>query len=55
MGQHKYNPTSLAAKAGEITPKQPKMSKREMECRLMMALAYKTGATQLMTAINTMR
>lgn len=55
MGQHKYNPTSLAEKSGEITPKQPKMSKREQERWLMMALAHRTGATQLIATINTMR
>lgn len=30
MGQHKYNPTAIKAKNGEIPPKQPRMSKREM-------------------------
>ena len=37
MGQHKYNPTAIAAKNGEIPPKpKPKpLSKRERE-----AIAY---------------
>lgn len=30
MGQHKYNPTAIKAKNGEIQPKPPRMSKREM-------------------------
>lgn len=30
MGQHKYNPTAIKAKNGEIPPKPPRMSKREM-------------------------
>lgn len=35
MGQHKTNPTALAAKRGELPPKQkPTMSKRERERRL---------------------
>ena len=29
MGQHKYNPTAIKAKNGEIPPKPPRMSKRE--------------------------
>lgn len=31
MGAHKYNPTAIAAKNGELPPKPPKMSKREWE------------------------
>ena len=36
MGQHKYNPTAIAAKNGELPPKPKKMGKREAE-RLMYA------------------
>ena len=36
MGQHKYNPTAIAAKNGELPPKPKKMSKRESE-RLLYA------------------
>ena len=35
MGQHKYNPTAIAAKNGEIPPKPKPPSKRERE-----AIAY---------------
>lgn len=31
MGQHKHNPTAIAAKNGELPPKPQKMSKREAE------------------------
>lgn len=31
MGQHKYNPTAIAAKNGELPPKPKKMSKREAD------------------------
>lgn len=31
MGQHKYNPTAIAAKNGELPPKPRKPSKRERE------------------------
>lgn len=35
MGQHKYNPTAIAAKNGEIPQKErPKLTKRQAE-RLM--------------------
>lgn len=29
MGQHKYNPTAIKARHGEIPPKPPRISKRE--------------------------
>lgn len=31
MGQHKHNPTAIAAKNGELPPKPKKMSKRETD------------------------
>lgn len=31
MGQHKYNPTAIAAKGGKIPPKEPKPTKTEIE------------------------
>lgn len=31
MGEHKYNPTAIAAKNGELPPKKKKRSKRETE------------------------
>jgi hypothetical protein len=31
LGQHKYNPTAIAAKNGELPPKPKKMSKREAD------------------------
>lgn len=36
MGQHKYNPTAIAAKKGELPPKPKKIGKREAE-RIMYA------------------
>ena len=36
MGQHKHNPTAIAAKNGELPPKPPKMGKRERD-RLLYA------------------
>ena len=34
MGAHKYNPTAIAAKNGELPPKPPKKSKAELEREL---------------------
>ena len=31
MGQHKYNPTAIKAKNGELAPKPKKMGKRELD------------------------
>lgn len=31
MGQHKYNPTAIAAANGELPPKPKKLGKRESE------------------------
>lgn len=38
MGQHKTNPTAIAAKRGELQPKPKPMSKRETERLLMQAV-----------------
>jgi hypothetical protein len=40
MGQHKYNPTSIAAAKGELPPKPKKLSKRESERRILYAKRY---------------
>lgn len=37
MGQHKYNPTAIAAKNGELGPKPKRMGKRERD-RLLQAM-----------------
>lgn len=34
MGQHKHNPTAIAAANGELPPKPPKISKREIDRQL---------------------
>ena len=38
MGQHKYNPTAIAAKNGKLQPKPKKPSKREREAFLQNAV-----------------
>lgn len=37
MGQHKHNPIAIAAARGELPPKLPKKSKRQMDAELRMA------------------
>lgn len=41
MGQHKTNPTAMAAKRGEIQPKPKPLSKREKERLLMQEIERK--------------
>lgn len=35
MGQHKHNPTAIAAARGEIPPKPPKKSKRQRDSEML--------------------
>lgn len=41
MGQHKYNPTALAAKEGKLPPKPKKMSQSELRGETMSAFVQK--------------
>lgn len=43
MGQHKHNPTAIAAKNGEMPPKPKKMGKRERERMLIREIERVTG------------
>lgn len=52
MGQHKTNPTAIAAKRGELPPKPKPMSKRETERLLMQEAERKTISPQLRAAIG---
>lgn len=38
MRQHKHNPTAIAAAHGELPPKPPKKSKRQMDAEIRMAV-----------------
>lgn len=38
MGQHKHNPTAIAAKEGKLPPKPAKMPKAEREALLRIAM-----------------
>ena len=56
MGQHKYNPTAVAAKNGELPPKPKKMGKREWERmvtrNIFMELERRTGICSIIQAAN---
>ena len=48
MGQHKYNQTAIAAKNGELSPKeQPRLSKRQMEALMRKRIEEVTGITEI--------
>ena len=47
MGQHKHNPTAIAAKEGKLPPKPPKMSTREREALAAAIIAEKTGINEI--------
>ena len=53
MGQHKYNPTAIAAKNGELPPKeQPRLSKRQMESLIYSHIQDVTGMTDIQRALS---
>ena len=53
MGQHKHNPTAIAAKNGELPPKeQPILSKRQMEALMRKRIEDVTGVTDIQRALN---
>lgn len=43
MGEHKYNPTAIAAREGKLPPKKKKMSKRERESLIYIELHKRMG------------
>ena len=55
MGHHKTNPTAIAAKNGEIPPKEKGPSKRECERELIKMIEDRTGLTKLREDIGLKR
>lgn len=52
MGEHKHNPTAIAAKNGELPPKKrSKLSKRQQEALIRAKLDEITGANKLREAM----
>ena len=53
MGQHKHNPTAIAAKNGELPPKeQPKLSKRQMDALIYKRIQDVTGMTDIQRVLS---
>ena len=53
MGQHKHNPTAIAARNGELPPKeQPKLSKRQMDALIYKCVQDVTGMTDIQRALS---
>lgn len=52
MGQHKYNPTAIAAKNGEIEPKIKRMSRAEKRRMIETMLREKTGLNKISKAMG---
>lgn len=51
MGEHKHNPTAIAAKNGELPPKQRPMSKRQMDAIMRKRIQDATGLPQIVRAL----
>lgn len=52
MGQHKYNPTAIAAKNGEIEPKPKGMSTAEKRRMIEAMLKEKIGLNKISKAMG---
>ena len=53
MGAHKYNPTAIAAKNGELPPKKKsKLSKRQREALMLDKIKKMTGYDQTKAYID---
>ena len=53
MGQHKHNPTAIAARNGELPPKeQPRLSKRQMDALIYKRIQDVTGMTNIRRVLS---
>ena len=54
MGQHKYNPTAIAAAKGELPPKPKPIGKRQSEriLRMMMLAEMEIQAPELSALVS---
>ena len=55
MGEHKHNPTAIAAKNGWLPPKKKPMSKRELERLIMDRLLMETVSKKMMDCMERWR
>lgn len=51
MGEHKHNPTAIAAKNGELKPRKPGMSKRQRDALMLAKINEITGAADIQRAL----
>lgn len=52
MGQHKYNPTAIKAKNGEIPPKPSRISKREQMIRIEAEIRKRMGIDRILEELD---
>lgn len=52
MGEHKHNPTAIAAKRGELPPKKKPMSKRKRDAILRKRIQDATGLPQIVRSLG---
>ena len=52
MGEHKHNPTAIAAKNGELPAKPKKMSKRERDAIIIAMIQEKTRINDVKKALH---
>lgn len=56
MGQHKTNPTAIAAKNGELPPKQKpigkRQSERELQFMIMREIERRTGIYSILRQVR---
>ena len=50
MGEHKYNPTAIAARDGKLPPKKKKMSERERERFVCVELHKRLGVAAVVSS-----
>ena len=53
MGEHKYNPTAIAAREGKLPPKKQKMSKREREHLILVEMNKRLGVAAVVSSSQT--
>lgn len=52
MGEHKYNPTAIAAKKGELPPKPKKLGSRERDRLITQEIERITGIDRIRKLLN---
>lgn len=53
MGEHKHNPTAIAAREGKLPPKKKPISKRDRELLVCVELHKRLGVTAVVSSQQT--